>query len=543
MKLLYKINILLTALTMVACEDFLVEEPITEESELSVYADPTTARYGVNGVYEPFHWGQTTAISASFSHSYEFIYGDICSDDSEKGSSNVDQSGIQDLKDFIANGASSNISATYEIPFVVIARANMAINNLEMSPIDEELRVQLIAESRFLRGLAYFQLVRIHGGMPIFSDAPAIADIIDRNIKRSSISETYAFIDADLEFAMENLVTKESTEYVGYANSGAASAFLARSYMYQIGTDNGNAHTWQEVFEITNDFISGEYGSYSLVSNYATIFELEGENNEESIWEIQMVDNGIGVDGTSNIGPALGSQWSVFNNPLFMGGWGFNTPTENLADSYEVNDPRRPATAIAVGEFAYGEEMEASIRNNTGYYNRKMITDPNDLDLWRTEKGSGVNIRKYRYADILLMNAEAAYHVGNTAQAISRLEEIRNRASQSTYPKGWTVADPAGYESTGFAALDNSIIPSSGQPLLDFIYLERRRELGMEQLRFWDLVRTGRFVNVMDAQYGTRGNILDHSINAGGDVVNDIPLFPIPTLEVSQWGLEQNKNY
>ena len=147
------------------------------------------------------------------------------------------------------------------------------------------------------------------------------------------------------------------------------------------------------------------------------------------------------------------------------------------------------------------------------------------------------------------MNAEAAYHTGNISQAISRLEEIRNRASQSTYPRGFDPSDPMGFPSTGFAPLDNGVIPTGGQELLEFIYLERRREFGMEQLRFWDLVRTGRYVSNMESLYGTGDIIMEHAVTASNSqtadqvIVNPIPLFPIPALEVANWGIEQNPGY
>ena len=192
--------------------------------------------------------------------------------------------------------------------------------------------------------------------------------------------------------------------------------------------------------------------------------------------------------------------------------------------------------------------LEDTERNQTGYFPRKSILEP---DEWITEKGSGYNVRKFRYADILLMNAEAAYHTGNFSQSVERLTEVRNRASQSTFPRGFDPNDPEGFTITGFPALDNSIIPASGQSLLDFIYLERRRELGMEQLRFWDLVRSGRYIDAMSQNFGVpSSNIESRAFRSGGPetlteqvIVNPIPVFPIPALEVSDWGIPQNPGY
>ncbi len=536
----YKAFLILTLMCW-SCEDFLTEEPTTEITELDFFRDEANARLAVNAMYDPLGWGEST-ILGSGGHSYEFIIGDIVSDDSEKGSTDGDQLGIQNLKNFTANGGTSNINMLWAKHFIAIGRANLVIKNLKDSPLNEDIKSEFEAEAKYIRAYSYFALVRIFGGVPLFSSPVTPDEINAKNFQRAPIFEVYAQIESDLEFAVANLPVKGVRE-PGRANQGAAAAYLARAIMYQLGTDNTNGHTWNEVLEITDNFIAGDYGNYGLTANYSEIFEFEGENNIESIFEIQAVDNGI--DPFSQ-GAYIGTEWTVFQNPQFMGGWGFNTPTADLASIFESNDPRRPATTIAVGEYAHGVEMEASERNRTGYYSRKAILAP---DEWVTEKGSGYNIRKFRYADILLMNAEAAYHTGDAPKAISRLQEIRNRASQSTYPKGFVSTDPTGYAPTGFTPLDNSIIPSGGQALLDFIYLERRRELGMEQLRFWDLVRTGRFVQVMEAQYGTGSSVLSHAITSSTPetsdqvIVNPIPVFPIPALEVANWGIKQNLNY
>ena len=127
------------------------------------------------------------------------------------------------------------------------------------------------------------------------------------------------------------------------------------------------------------------------------------------------------------------------------------------------------------------------------------------------------------------MNAEAAHHTGNNAQAVQRLSEIRDRASGSTYPMGFDPSAPTEYVGSDLDPLDNSIIPASGQELLDFIYLERRREFGMEQLRLWDLIRTGRYVENMDNNYGLGADILEHSVTSDPGQVNPVPVFPIPS--------------
>lgn len=527
------------------CEDFLDEDPRALQSEDAAFLDISSAQLVVNGMYDPIAWGESGQLANG--HSYEFLFGDICTDDSEKGSNFADYVDLQQMKEFTVNATTGAVTTIWAKYWVAIFRANTVLRNLSGSPLDENIKAEFEAEARFIRAFSYSTLVKIFGGVPLFETPVSPDDINSRNFSRASIGEIYAFIDADLQFAVDNLPEKGVRE-AGRANKGAAAAYLARSYMYQIGMDNSNGRTWNQVLDITDRFINGEFGFYALASNYATIFEAEGENNVESIFEIQAVDNG--VDPFSR-GDYLGAEWTIFRNPQFMGGWGFSTPTANLADAFESNDPRRPTTTLAIGEYAYGIEMVESERNQTGYYARKAIIDP---DLWVTDKGSGQNIRKFRYADIILMNAEAAYHTGDNSKAIQRLTEIRERASRSTFPRGYNPNDPQGYEPTGFAALDNSIIPASGQALLDFILLERRRELGMEQVRFWDLVRTGRYADAIRNSYQNLAdpndsgfaervvtNATNRSITTG--VVNPIPLFPIPAQDLENWGITQNPGY
>ncbi len=534
--------ILVLVIFQSGCDEFLTVEPTTEITEQEFFTDEENVRLAVNAMYDPLGYGETGNIGSN-GHSYEFIIGDIVSDDSEKGSVDADQQGITQLKEFTANGGNTNINVLWSKHYVAIGRANFLINSLEPAPIDAAQKLAFEAEARFIRAYSYFVLVRIFGGVPLFNSPVTPEDINNKSFTNAPIHEIYSQIEGDLQFGIENLPDKNSSE-PGRASRGAAAAYLARVILYQLGTDNTNDHTWTELFELTNNFIAGQYGSYSLLPNYALLFDSEGENNQESIFEIQAVDTGI--DPFSH-GPYIGSEWSVFQHPQFMGGWGFNTPTNDLVNVFESNDPRRANTAIAVGEHAFGILMEESERNKTGYYSRKAILHP---DEWVTEKGSGYNIRKFRYADILLINAEAAYHSGNTTIAKERLVQIRDRASQSTFPRGFDPSDPGAFPATGFEPLSSTIIPDGGQQLLDFVYDERRREFGMEQLRFWDLVRTGRFVSVMESNYGISGAVIrDHAITSSNTqssnqvIVNPIPVFPIPALEVADWGISQNPGY
>ena len=545
-KYLIGILFLSTLLSIVSCSDFLEEDPRGLQTIDGAFKDENSARLVLNGMYDAITWGESSSNGFS-GHSYEFLIGDICSDDSEKGSTDADQVDIQRLKEFNTNGANANIGTMWGKYWVAINRANVVLASLTNSTLDANTVSQFEAEAKFVRAYAYLHLVTIYGGVPVFEEPVGSEEINARAFTRAGIGDVYSLVDSDLNFAKDILSDKGQVQ-PGIATSGAAASYLARSIMYQIGTENASNYSWNDLQSLTGDIMSGEYGTYRLANNYASIWSLEGENNVESIWEIQAIDNGL---DNFERGPSTGSMWTVFQSPSFMGGWGFNTPTVSLAESYESNDPRRASTTIAVGEFAFGVELIANERNKTGYYHRKAILDP---AVWNTQKGSEANLRKFRYADIILMNAEAAYHTGDFSTAVSNLEEIRNRASFSTFPQGYDPNNIYGYEPTGYSPLDNSIIPQGGVDLLDFIYLERRRELGMETLRFMDLVRTGRYVDAIKDNYTNQSDPDDNdyadrvvsamnTVSVMGSAGNPIPLFPIPTKDLEDWGLSQNAGY
>jgi hypothetical protein len=173
--------------------------------------------------------------------------------------------------------------------------------------------------------------------------------------------------------------------------------------------------------------------------------------------------------------------------------------------------------------------------NATGYLNRKAaIVKPVEA------KASPQNIRKFRYADVLLMKAEAAAFTGKEQEARDILNMIRTRARLSSLPKGSAEGsmsyDPTGAPSGTLPAIANTV---TGDALKNAIYHERRVELGMEALRFWDQVRTGKYLSSLSTSI--RSACQSHCITEG--TVNPIPVLPIPLTEVQSWGLKQNPGY
>lgn len=529
----YTLPILLSAILGQSCSDFLEQPPLGVQTEEVFYNDPDNAVLAVNAVYDAAAWDEGGKDSG---HNYEWMWGDLLSDDAKKGSTPGDYTALKELEQWRVLNNFGESSSLWNNSFAGIFRANQAILNLSKATFDEELKSRLLGEAYFLRAYFYFNMVIKFGGLPVMTEPLPPSQW--GNIARNTIAEVYAQIESDLDEAIARL--PERSEYgavdLGRATKGAAQAYKARAIMYQIGTDNSNGHTWSEVLSITNDIIAS--GQYKLTPNYAMIFENEGENNQESIFEIQFIET------TGGYGPVkTGTTNNVIQSNRNTWGWGFNNPTQDLVDEFEENDPRLECTAFKDGDVVQGEKQTIDpAQNETGYLNRKAALEPSLRP--NDSKDSPANIRKFRYADILLMNAEAAFQTGNETLAKQRVNEVRERARLSTHAKGVTEGSLA-YELYDSDVISNRLpaITASGAALLEAIYHERRVELAMEGLRYYDLVRTGRYIDALETKYGAEvaNDCLTRCLTTG--MVNPVPVMPIPLNEAQSWGLEQNPGY
>jgi hypothetical protein len=248
---------------------------------------------------------------------------------------------------------------------------------------------------------------------------------------------------------------------------------------------------------------------HDLTTPYSDIFTEDGENSTESLFEIQNHR-----DETNNFGSDYARVQGVRGAGPWDFGWGFNSPSTTLVDAYEPNDPRRDATILFVGETTpYGEVPPLNLPNPR--YNQKVYTDPAYRTRANNLQADWVNIRILRYADVVLLAAEAANELGQTDLALEYLEMVRARA------RG------------GNAAILPEITERDQAALRDLIRHERRIELAMEHDRFFDLVRWG---------------IAEEALHAAGKtnfVAGKHELMPIPQDEIdrSNGVLVQNPGY
>lgn len=550
--------ILLSLVFFSSCSDFLNKDLLGKETSDNFFTSEDNAQAAVTAIYDKLYTGGSQPDYWWASEAWDLYMGDMCSDDAEKGSTEADFSSLTHMENWDIPAGESIIRSLWSNCYVGITRSNFVLDNIDNGTnISDKHKKQYKGEAYFLKGWYYFFLMRHFGPVPIFETGCQPSDF--GKIQRGTLHETFLHIEKDFKSAIKLL--PEASDYsstdIGRATKGAARAFLARLYMYELGVDPKCNVAWQDVYDQTDTIIKS--GQYSLVKNYATIQEPEGENNSESIFEVQFTE----CQATST-GKDVGTGWARFqqnrNTNNVVQGWGFNNPTQNLVDEYDFKNTGDPRLTCTV----YGENFNSGILYGikqsydrstqcTDYFNRKAAEEY--APIYDGSEG-GHNVRLMRYADVLLMQSEACYYLNKPDEAKVYLNMIRARARQSTYCKGYTINQADTY--TPVANVNLPDITSTGEDLLKAIWHERRVELGMEGYRTWDLIRQGRYVTVVnnvkcDTRTSTnttdgemkftsfKANCTSHCLT--GKEGNLIPVLPILSSEVTSWSIEQNPGY
>ncbi|NBB72965.1 MAG: RagB/SusD family nutrient uptake outer membrane protein [Bacteroidetes bacterium] len=402
------VAVTLTGALLAGCDSFLEKEPLGELSTESFFQDEDDAVAATNATY---------SVLRSFSvHVFAWLGAtDIASDHTTKGSTPSDASfllAFDNLEWQASNQAFSGLWAGY---YQGIYRANVAIQNIPGIDMNEERRARLVGENKFLRAYYYFFLIRAFGDREANRGVPLVTEPLEPGEfqqPRASFEEVYNLIEQDLQDAIEAL--PEQSEYpsseLGRATKGAARAFLAKAHLFQ--EDYPNA------LQYAQDVIDS--GEYSLHPDYSFIFSVDGEFSSGSIFEVGHIELEEG-GGSSRYAQVQG----VRGFPSL--GWGFNQPSDHLETLYEPGDPRQQATILYPGETVEeGSDVVVHINPNmtNQQYNEKV-----QVPLSTTNPGQNpVNIRRMRYADVLLIAAEAAAETGDEATARTYLNQVRERA-------------------------------------------------------------------------------------------------------------------
>lgn len=450
MKILFK-NIriagLLTLLAFVApsCDDFLEEKPKDRIAVTNAYTTEQDALSAVNAVYAHLN-AQSFDTFGGVYHSSFWVTVGLASD--EMLNNHAGQAPLDQLSSFTHNPENGTLYDVWKQHYKAITLANIAIARVPLIQMDETLKARLLNEAKFLRGLLYFDMVRLFGRIPLVlneieSITPDIAEIED----------IYAQIVTDLTDA-ENLPV-EQVDGRGRATKGAAKALLAKVYLTLKDYENCAIKT-QEVIDL---------GVYDLWDDFADIYKIANRGLKEAIFSVGFGDAGGKITFWEV------SQFHVRLLPLALANAGVTTnthgwqvPTPDLALAYGPDDERGPVTVFnSFNETVAGTPYNVPFDR---YYFRKYwdVTVQGEFQA----KESNQDFPLIRYADVLLMRAEALNEMGQAPEAHDYLNMVRNRAG---------LADLSGLGKTEF---------------LDAVLNERRLEFAAEGHRWFDLVRTGK---------------------------------------------------
>ena len=386
--------------------------------------------------------------------------------------------------------------------YAMINLTNNAIGTAKTNNLSDEASLRNLGEAYFFRAYSYFELVKNYGDVPLLK-APILVPA-DGVKPKSPAAAIYAFIDSNLSAAAALLpvnATAYGAGYTGRLTRGAAKTLWAQTYLYR--------QNWTAVIALCNDVINS--GQYTLASNFSDIWRDglngAGKNGPESIFEMQCT---VGSNAQSNGAVDFGTNWGTCQQVRQNGapinwnlGWGWNAPTDNLANAWDSTDPRKSQTILYSGRYdggpalgGFGETVPVyTDPSGSGglaqkYWNKKLYTgnDPAMRQFTGFINNNGgaswINHRILRYADVILMLAEASNETGDGVTAAANLERIRNRASGNLGPARTIVP----------------VIPFTGQgQMRTAIKNERRWEFAMEGYRFYDLVRWGDAISTLSS--------------------------------------------
>lgn len=530
------IMVLLVSGMLTSCADFLEENVRGQENIDNYFQSEEDAEKFLAGCYNAIDYNDWWQVNNFW------IMTDMCSDDLWMGNTTQDQSGYLSIAHYQGVGqGNGTISNFWQYRYKGILRCNIAIEKIPQAPIlDADKKARYIAEAKFLRAYFYFDLVKNFGGVPLIEGFLMPEEV--SGIKRSEVGRVYESIENDLKYAAD--ILPQRSEYaatdMGRATRGAALGMLGKAYLYQ--------DKWQEAKTTLGLII--EEKQYELLDDFGDVWSIDHNNSVESLFESQhMYDDTYGLGGCLSI--ITGSRSGPGD------GWAWGLPTSDLENAFVAagDKERLKWTIIKTGckeiagenDFAEVVKVQGDINNNGTYVvepskhksariNRKFYIPykkrPENYGLQKIP----LNHRILRYADVLLMYAEACNETNDDINARTALKKVRSRVGLRE-------------------------ITSEGNDLRKAIRAERRLELALENHRIYDIRRwnddNGKKVicNIM----GENGSFVKYNTGTGADPLEKANqyeksdkgitfdeqrdlLFPIPLYEVtmSNGSIEQN---
>lgn len=444
--------LLAAACSFAACNDFLTSDLKGEYSSENYFTSSENAVMAVNSVYNSLY-GNTL-----------WIFGDVASDDAVKGGNAGDQADINGINNFSATSDNGVLSSYWKAAYETVSRANNAIAYIPAIQMNEALKNQLIGESKFLRAYSYFYLTNIFGKVPLKLKPQNSAS--DIHVGLSEVTAIYAQIENDLANAAQLLPVSYPTEK-GRVTKGAAYALLAKVQLFQ-----------KKYNECLTSIGSLEaLKQHKLLKKYADLFQCGAEDSTEIIFGLRYLNN---------TKVSLGNSLNVWFAPAIEGGYYFNAPTDSYVNAFNEktidnrDDPRLDASIGRDGKPWFNNmTFSSSWSEATGYLVKKY--NENAVD-GKAKAQSTIPYHALRLADVILMKAEAMNELGGAdaqSKATAELNKIRSRANLPN-----------------LTALNQNTLRIA-------IQNERRKELGFEFHRFFDLMRWGK--ETAEAALGSSG--------------------------------------
>lgn len=481
-------------LSISGCEDFLDQRPEATIPATGLdYTKPENIFMPVSAAY--------AQLRNYRAHVFPYIGAfEIASDNADKGSTPEDNPPMKEIDELDYQSNNGLINDLWGGYFDIVSSANYAIHQMPLfeaalqNAADKAYAMQSQGEAKFIRAYAYFNLTRLFGKVPII-DTTLTSDQL-ASVPQATTQQLYDFIEKDLTEAISVLPESYTREWTGRITRYTAHALKAKVHLYQ--------SEWDSVVANADKVISS--GRYELLPDYRQVFSIDGENSRESLFELQ----------SSTLGKTSGDQTFIEyayvqgprgNFPSNMQGWGFKTPSQNLIDFFNARgEVIRPATTLLYRGTKTPEGDSIKTISANPVYNGKVYT-PSVYNRWNYNGyGFDHNVRILRYADLLLMYAEAKARGASVATttvltADEAVNIVRRRAG---------LTDLAGV---------------SPQQIWD----ERRAELALEEDRFFDLVRTGQAVTALRDK---------------GFVAGKHEVYPIPAAQLQlNPNLVQNNGY
>lgn len=449
--------------TVTGCKKVL-DQPIKGQyTDQNFFNSDANTILAVNAAYTPLSF--TDASSNSI-----WVLGDVASDDAIKGGSPGDQQDFQLINDFNISPTNSAVEGLWNRYYQGVFACNVVTDGLtsaNATGISPAVKTQALAEAKFLRAYYYFVLTTTYGNIPLHLK---VETPLEAQKPVSPQATIYAQIEKDCTEAAADLPPSQTGGNVGRATKGAALALLAKTYLFE--------QKW--ALAASTAKAVDDLHVYNLLPVFADNFRAATKNNNEAVFSVQH---------QTGLTPFQGNTLNQWFAPRTFNGYGFFYPTQSLVSNFEksaggVDDPRLDYTVARAGHPYFDSAFDPSW-TTTGYLSKKQIQPLSEIPA--AIKGDGnLNYPAIRFAEVLLIEAEALNESGNSTGALVPLERVRKRARESylndnTLPGFGTV--PAG--------LLPEITTTNQAQLRDIIRRERRSELALEFHRFFDIIRYG----------------------------------------------------